>query len=289
MDKILPILIFCTLATAAEASWYWPFGDSEPEPPRLSELVERASELIGEASDLAADGKVTEAVGKYREALAEIDRVEAENPERAKTTEFATLKTKRAYVEATIDALLMNQARKDAKPVAVSDTTDLERRLAEERAGGAARAPVTPAPAAEPAKAEPSASTSRAKAKSAESVQRLPRRPLTPREEVMKAIGEGDFAKADRLIAALLAEKPNDAAALNLRAAKETAEGKYREAEKTLDTAIMSNPRDYFAFYNMAVLKLQTRSDDRDGARRYYETGRSLGGPRNESIEEMLK
>ena len=58
MDKILPILIFCALVTAAEASWYWPFGDSEPEPPRLSELVERASELIGEASDLSADGKV---------------------------------------------------------------------------------------------------------------------------------------------------------------------------------------------------------------------------------------
>lgn len=287
MDKIFLIMLSCALVMAAEASWYWPFGDSEPKPPRLSELVERASELIGEASDLAADGKVSEAVEKYREALAEINRVEAENAERAKTTEFATLKTKRAYVEATIDALLMNQVRQDAKPIAVSDTTDLERRLAEERAGKPSKGETKPVNGAETtAKPKPQPEE---KPRQAKPVRQAPQRSLTPREEVMKAIGESDFAKADRLIAALLEAKPNDAAALNLRAAREAAEGKYREAEKTLDTAIMSNPRDYFAFYNMAVLKLQTRTDDRDGARRYYETGRTLGGPRDESIEEMLK
>ena len=264
MGRIFATISFCFLASCASASWFWPFGDSEEEPPRLSELVQKASDLIADASDLASDGKTTDAVAKYREALVEIARVEREHPELADKAVGNTLKTKRAYVEATIDALIMNQARENAKSVGVSETSELERRLAQERSGGKAE---QKKPSKKPA----------------------PTRPLTPREEAMKAIADADYAKADRLIAALLEEKPNDAAALNLRAAKETAEGKYREAEKTLDSAIRSNPRDHFAYYNMAVLKLQTREDDRDGARRYYETGRALGGPKDAEIEEMLK
>ena len=30
-------------AMCANASWYWPFGDDEEKPPRLSELMEKAS------------------------------------------------------------------------------------------------------------------------------------------------------------------------------------------------------------------------------------------------------
>jgi len=277
MKRILLAFSACVFLSVAEASWYWPFGDSEDEPPRLSELIEKASELIGEASDLASDGKVTDAVKKYQEALIELDRVEKENPERAKTTEFSSLKTKRAYVEATIDALLMNQARQNAKPVAVSDTTELEKRLERERRGATGEA-------AQERKIAPRVRKTKTAVRKAEQT-----RPLTKREEVMKAIGEQNFERADRLIAELLEAKPNNAAALNLRAALETAEGKYQEAEKTLDSAITSNPRDHFAYYNMAILKLQTRKDDRDGARRYYETGRAIGGPKDEAIEEMLK
>lgn len=284
MGRIFATISFCFLASCASASWYWPFGGSEDEPPRLSELVQKASDLIADASDLASDGKTSDAVVKYREALVEISRVEQEHPELADKAVGNTLKTKRAYVEATIDALLMNQARENAKPVGVSETSELERRLAQERSGGKTEAEesLPEAPKARAEKPQPKAQK-KAAAKTA------PRRPLTPREEAMKAIADADYAKADRLIAALLEEKPNDAAALNLRAAKETAEGKYREAEKTLDAAIRSNPRDHFAYYNMAVLKLQTREDDRDGARRYYETGRALGGPKDAEIEEMLK
>ena len=77
--------------------------------------------------------------------------------------------------------------------------------------------------------------------------------------------------------------------ALNLKATMESRQGKFKEAERTLDQAIKSNPRNYFAYYNMAILMLQVNPDNKDVPRRYYETGRSLGGPRNESIEEMLK
>ena len=95
--------------------------------------MEPASELIDEASDLAADGKIDESVEKYRKALAELDRIELENPERAKSTEFATLRNKRAYVNAAIDSMLLSQVKQNAKAVAVSDTTELEAKLAEEK------------------------------------------------------------------------------------------------------------------------------------------------------------
>jgi len=279
------ILAVACSAMAAQASWYWPFGDEEDdrEEPRLSELMEPSSLLIDEASDLASEGKVSEAVEKYRAALKDLDRVEAENPERAKTPEFATLRTKRAYVGAAIDSLLLGQARQNARAVAVSDTTELERRLAEERAGTNAAATVK-APAAKKV-------AKKAVKKVAKAVRRVkaPRRPLTKKEEAMKAIAEGDFKTADAIIAELLAIRPNDASALNLRAAGETARGRYADAERTLDQAIQSNPRDYFAYYNMAELFLKTNPDNKSGARRYYETGRAIGGPEDAELEAALK
>jgi len=279
------LLLFLALFASLPlpASWYWPFGGSDDDPPRLSELVRESSKLIGEASDLAADGKVTEAVEKYRAALAELDRVERENPELSEKVAGGTIKTKRAYIEAAIDSLLMSQVRENARPVAVSETSGLEKRLAEERNPKAAKATTsTTAPA--PTKTPTSPKTQRsAKAASAKSA------PLSPVDEIVRALDESDYELAELLIDAELKEKPNDATLLILRAAKESAEGDVRAAERSLDAAIQSNPRSHFAFYNMALLKLKTRTDDQDGARRYYETGRALGGPRDPEIEVLLK
>ena len=288
------VILFCSLAV--RASWYWPFGSDKKEPPRLSELMEPASLLIDEASDLAGDGKVTEAVEKYRAALVELDRVEAENPDRVERPEFATLKTKRAYVSAAIDALLLNQVRENAKSVAVSDTTELERKLAEERGGKKLEPEVevgerrddsleeTEEAQPKPKKVvKPKARKARPKAK------KTPPRPLTRAETVMKAIGEKDFATADRIIEEMLTEKPNSAAALNMRAARESAAGDFKTAEKTLDQAIQSNPRDSYAYYNMAQLYLQVNPDNKSGARRYYETARAYGCPEDPELEAALK
>ena len=133
MRKLCTFAAVLALASGAAASWYWPFGSSDDASApvrRLSELMEPASRLIDEASDLAADGKSQESVEKYREALAELDRIEAENPERAASPEFSTVRNKRAYVNAAIDSLLLAQVTANAKAVAVSDTTELEKRLA---------------------------------------------------------------------------------------------------------------------------------------------------------------
>jgi tetratricopeptide (TPR) repeat protein len=257
MQKLLTLLAFLAVAATSPASWYWPFGsDDEEQKPvrRLSEVMEPVSLLIDEASDLAMDGKSQEAIEKYREALKGLDEIEAEEPERAATPEFATVRNKRAYVNAAIDSLLLAQVKSNASPVAVSDTTELEKKLAAEKVKKAT-----------PAKA------------------------LTRRERIMKDIDDGKFDRAAERIEEMLAEKPNSAAALNLKAMMEMAQGKAKDAEKTLDQAIMSNPRSYFAYYNMAELLLQSSPNSKDAAKRFYETGRAVGGPKDEQLEEALR
>jgi tetratricopeptide (TPR) repeat protein len=269
------------LAFTAQASWYWPFGsddvDEKKKPPRLSELMEPASLLIDEASDLAADGKTTDAVDKYREALKELDRIERENPERVKAPEFSTVRNKRAYVSAAIDTLLMTEARYNAKAVSVSDTTELEKKLAAERN-----------PQKTPEKNKKTAVVAEKPAEE-KVVDVKPKKPLTKSQQVLADIAKRDFNAATLLIKEMLVEKPNDAAALNLRAIKEAAEGDLKAAERTLDQAIQSNPRNHYAYYNMATLMLQISAANKDVARRYYETGRVVGGPVDANIERALK
>lgn len=279
--------VFLLVLHVSLAGWgWWPFAKSEKTEPRLSELMEPASLLIDEASDLASDGNVAAAVEKYRAALDELDRVERENPERADKPEFATLKTKRAYVTAAIDSMLFSQARDNAKAVAVSDTTELEKKLAAEKAGKQ-NGDGKPANAARDERGAGAAGDEAVRRPTP--AKKTPRRKPTKKESAMNAIASGDYETAAGLIEEMLAEKPNGAAALNLRSAMETAQGRYRDAEATLDQAIVSNPRDYHAYYNMAMLYLKTQPDNKSGARRYYETGRTFGGPKDEELEELLK
>ena len=280
--------IFCALVFAGgvQASWYWPFGSDEgPEesPRRISELMEPATKLIDEASDFASDGKVDESVEAYRKALMELDRIERENPERAKSSEFATLRNKRAYVNAAIDSMLLSQVQQNAKVVAVSDTTELEKRLAEEKG----------------LKVSKFESLKDGKTGDESMQQEAPQtlkpsnpqtfKPLAKREQAMVDIAAGDFAAAEILINEMLAAKPNGVLGLNLKATMEVRQGKFKEAEQTLDRAIMNNPRNHFAYYNMALLLLQQNPDNRDSARRYYETGRTYGGPKDAELEALLK
>ena len=299
------MLFAATLVGSAAASWYWPFGGgddgaSAPERRRLSDLMEPASLLIDEASDLAADGKSREAVEKYRAALAELEAIERENPERAASSEFATLRNKRAYVNAAIDSILLGQMRANAKAVAVSDTTALEKRLADERKAAAQEKKAAPEeekspvaeekkPAAEEKKpaAEKNVAVEKKAAPKKESP--APARPATRRERVMADIEAGRFDAAAAAIEEMLVEKPNGAQALNLKAMMEAAQGKFKEAERTLDQAIMSNPRSHFAYYNMAALILQANPGNKQSAKRYYETGRAVGGPADESLEAAVR
>ncbi|HBJ59120.1 MAG TPA: hypothetical protein DDY72_01340 [Verrucomicrobia bacterium] len=289
------LIIGLLLATQSVCGAWWPFGSDEDEKPRLSTLMEPASLLIDKAADYADEGKVDEAVAEYRKALAELDRLEAENPERAETSEFATVRNKRAYVSAAIDSLLLAQARENAKTVAVSDTRELEAKLAAEKAGG-----TDAAPAVEAAKPKPGVSvrvheTARRQARIDAFQKALAADPKNRRARLglaMEDLRLQDYDSALLTVGELLEEKPNDAAALNLRAAIEMEKGDNAAAEKTLAQAIQSNPRSYYAYYNLAHLFLKTRptKEGRDAARRYYETGRDYaGGPVDKALESEFK
>ena len=288
MRKIAVIFCSLVLAGGVQASWYWPFGaDEGPEesPRRISELMEPATKLIDEASDFASDGKVDESVEAYRKALMELDRIERENPERAKGSEFATLRNKRAYVNAAIDSMLLSQVKQNARAVAVSDTTELERKLAEERGAKDSSSAARTSGVEEDLKP---AVKPRKPVKAQEPETRA-QKPVTKRERAIDAIANGDYAAAEGLIKEMLAEKPNGAMALNLRAAMEMKQGRFDVAEDTLDQAIMSNPRSYFAYYNLARLLLQKDAGNKASAKRYYETGRAMGGPEDSVLEALIK
>lgn len=287
MMKFVVFASVIALSGGLRAAWYWPFGSDEEveaHAPRISELMEPASLLIDEASDLAADGKMDEAVAAYRKAVGELDRIEMENPDRVKSAEFATVRNKRAYVNAAIDSLLLAQVKDHERAVATTDTTELEKRLAEERAAKSGKKAVAKVEAKPAAKAQAKSQPSQVSQPSQKSTS-----PLTPREQAMQAIAAGRFDVAESLIERLLREKPNGAAPLNLKAALKARQGKYKEAEEALDQAINSNPKNHFAYYNMARLMVQMHPDDTSAAKRYYETGRAMGGPVDEDLETLVR
>ena len=290
MKQLLSFALVLALCAGVEAAWYWPFSsDDEPKPPRVSELMEPASVMIDEAYDLADEGKTSEAVEKYRAALAELDRVEAENPDRVKEPEFNTLKNKRATVKAAIDSLLLSEAQDNARMIAVSDTTELQKKYDAKHG----KVPKTEKTGDAKPEAESTAeATVSADEPAATAVQPRPvdvaQKPKSKMAIALADLAKRDFAAVELTVKEILAERPNDAAALNLKAAAEMAQGDAKAAEKTLDQAIMSNPRGYHAYYNMARLMAGLKGN-RSGAKRYYEAGRSLGGPVDAKLEELLK
>ena len=291
MTKFCSILTVMSLVTAVQASWYWPFGTEDRDKPRLSTLMSDATALIDDATELAAEGRIRDAVDKYREALTELANVEISNPDRAKTTEFASLRNKRAYVNAAIDSLLLAEARSNAKAVAITDTTDLERRFLERK--GLVKPSVKPAPAVKkPAPAVKKTENAVRKSGLAERLELALEKEPGSRRLRLALIGEyiklGRYDRSTVLIDELLKADQRDSAALNLLAVCQVYKGDMASAEKSLDLAIMSNPKDYNGYYNMANLKLQT-TGDKDAARRYYETGRAIGGPADAELEAVLK
>ena len=292
MKQLLLFVLVFALCAKVEASWYWPFSSDEtPKLQRVSQLLEPASVMIDEAYDLADEGKTSEAVEKYRAALAELDRIAAENPDRVKEPEFNTLKNKRATVLAAIDSLLLSEAQDNARAIAVSDTTELQKKYDAKHV----KAPKTEETGDAKPEPEPEATTEstevaaepEAPAEQPEVIE-LPQKPKSKMAIALEDLAKRDFAAVELTVKEILEEKPNDAAALNLKAAAEMAQGDAKAAEKTLDQAIHSNPRGYHAYYNMARLMAGLKGN-RSGAKHYYEAGRSLGGPVDAKLEELLK
>lgn len=317
MKRILAFLLLSVVATRAFAAWYWPFGsDDEKKPPRMSELMEESSILIDEAFDLAAQGKISEAVEKYKKAYEELEKLEFQYPDRAATSEFSTVRNKKAYVSTSIDSLLLKQASENARAVAVTDTTELEKRYEAEMKAKAAGLPVEDEddePEESKSATKENAPSQHKKAEGVNEAAGAPARnaaaaserrgkiakiaaenPANRKAKIMLAVEDlknGEFNAAELTIKELLAEKPNDVTALNLKAAVEAARGDYEKAKSTLHQLIQSNPKDPSGYYNLAKLIIKFEgAAGKTAARRYYDTARKYyGGPKDAKLEELLK
>ena len=325
------VMLAGAFALCAQGAWYWPFGtdeDSTNAPPRLHRLLEPANDYIELAQDASLNGDTAKALENYRLALEELDRVEAEHPDRAASAEFAPLRLRRAACTAAIDSIRFAQVNENVRPVSVTDTTELQKRWnkvhgvggdedeppAAEKADKVKKGkPETAKNAGEPAqeqakKAEPLTS---AEEKSPEpvSAEKKPETPspappapvpeektptVLPKDwngriaQAMADLRAQDYAAADVLLESMLKERPKDLNALLLRAAAQAGTKSYYAAQRTLERAMRTHPRSYLPYYNLANLQLQ-QDGDIEAAREYYELGRTVGGPVNKALEARLK
>ncbi len=311
MKTTLLALVFCSVL-CAHGAWYWPFGDSEGTnaPPRLHRLLQPANDYIELAQDASLEGDAEKALENYRLALGELDRVEAENPDRAASSEFAPLRSRRAACTAAMDAIRFAQINENTRPVAVTDTRELQKKWnkkhgIEEKTKEPAKQeppkvepkkpepPKVEPPKAEPKKPEPP-KPEPPKVEKPKPEPEKPKADALPKDwdgriaQAMSYINAKDFAGADVLLESMLKERPKDLNAMLLRALAQASTENYYAAQRTLEQAMRSHPRSYLPYYNLANLKIQ-QGEDLDVAREYYELGRTVGGPVNVALEAKLK
>ena len=305
---LLLFILVLGSAASCHAAWYWPFDfnpDSTNKPPRLHRLLEKANDYIELAEDDALSGEGDKAIENYRLALSELDRVEAENRDRADTPEFAPLRNKRATCTAAIDAIRFEQISQNARAVALTNTKELEKKwrrkhklltpedIAEDKAEEA-RKKAEAEKKKKDGKDEKDGEGKPRDAKAGKDGAETPPRPAagvpfeSRRTEALNALRRRDYAAADALLKDLAAERPDDLQTALLSAAAEAGLGRDHAARRTLEAAMKAHPESYLPCYNLASITLKLGEPVAE-ARRFYEKGRSLGGPRNEALEENLK
>ena len=313
---LISAVLLC--AATAQAAWYWPFGsdeDSPDRPPRLHRLLENANDLIEQAEDASLDGDAEKALELYNAALTNLVDIANQNPERAETPEFAPLRNKIAATSAAIDSIRFAQVNQNIRAVAVTDTTELQKKYdaeqakkkgldkviekkeePEEKKKGEAptkepvaepvKKPAAPPPAAPP---KPSAVPKSAPAPVAEPA---PASLVAFDEKIQLALKElqaKDYAAADLLLEELEKERKGDLNVLILRAAAQNGMRYHLAARRTLEKAMRAHPKSYLPYYNLAYLMFKLEEEGVESARQYYELGRALGGPKDERIESRLK
>lgn len=288
-QSFLVFSLLSLLSFSASASWYWPFGDLDPDstnkPPRLHRLLEKANDYIELAEDDALAGKGDDAIENYRHALAELVRVEAEHPDRAATPEFAPLRNKKATCTAAIDAIRFAQIGENEHAVALTNTKDLEKKWRRKHNL------LTPEDIAEDRREEEKRAAERKAKQEAEKKEggAAKEKELSGGtfQDALAKIRAQDYAAAETILAGLEKERPDDLSVLQLLAAAQAGAGRPRAARRTLERAMRAHPKSYLPCYNLAALLL--RLGEPAAARRHYEKGRDLGGPRNEVLERRLK
>lgn len=295
MKRAFAILLVAAASLDAAASWYWPFGSDKKEPPRVSELTEKASEMMDAAADYAEDGKIAEAIAEYEKAIEELDRVRGLHPDLVEQKEYASIRNKREIAVTSIDALKMSEITRNVRTITVTDTTELQRKYDEKKrktkeAKGVKDEPKDKAKVGTTAKG---ASEKKEAEKSLDPWDEvLKKDPKNRKARLQKAnafFATRRFNESTKILRELYGENSKDVAVLMLLAAVEAATDHPKAAEVLLMQALDADSRCYQAYYNMAILIMQTRPYDKAEARRYYETGLKFGGPVNPAIDEATK
>lgn len=130
---VLMALVACLAGPAAA----WPFGDSEEEQAaevatRVAEALREPNRLIVQAQEATQKGDVEEAIRLFRRAQTLIEQTEA--TEDTSGPAWSSLRMKKFLCLSALDALALERAEVLDVRQAVTDTSELERRLAEERA-----------------------------------------------------------------------------------------------------------------------------------------------------------
>jgi len=225
----------------------------EKSEPKVSELMKDANEMMSQAQTSYVNGETKEAIELYRKALAEIARLEAENPKRVSTSEFAPVRFRKALCETEIDRIMLEEVNSNARTVAVTDTSALEKKR-EERKKAAETNHVPEAavklspksvsgapaePVAQEEKAEPVAATEKAEP--------APSKPLVMKEELEWAkdmLSMDRFDEAERSLLKILKEKPEHRESRLLMAVARVRQGKFTDAEILIDDLLADNPGD---------------------------------------------
>lgn len=309
------VLLSACFAFSLHAAWYWPFGSDEDSPdkkPRLHRLLENANDLIEQAEDAALDGDAEKALSLYNSALTNLQDVAIKNPDRAEKPEFAPLRNKIAATSAAIDSIRFAQVNQNIKAVAVTDTTELQKKYDEEQARkkglkNAKAREKKPEPEKEPAKKESMLESlakseekndagsgkqvAAADAKKKQAPAKLVKVPgLNDRVQLaLNEIQSKDYAAADLLLADLEKEFPNDLNVLILRAAAQNGLKYHLAARRTLEKAMRAHPKHYLPYYNLAYLMFKIDGEGARSAKQYYELGLTLGGPQDLRLERMCK
>lgn len=133
--RLLPIVVL-GLGVPAQASAGW-FGDSEKEKAakvasHVADLLREPNALIAQAQNAAEAGDTEGAISLFRQAQTLLENAEA--AEDTSGSAFASLRLKKFHCISMLDALALKRAEVLDVRQAVTDTSDLEARLAKERA-----------------------------------------------------------------------------------------------------------------------------------------------------------
>jgi tetratricopeptide (TPR) repeat protein len=298
----------------------------DEKPKKVSVLLVEANKLMTDAQDAYVDGDGKKAVELYRKSLAEIERVERENADRAGTAEFAPVRFRKALCETEIDRIILEEASAKARTVTVTDTAELEKKRAERHR----EAVSNNVPEKTVALASKMADGSKAKPPEMKADEKDDEK--SDKTTVVDVPGELEFAKdmlsmdkagdardhilkvlksepdnreahylmaqaqiaqghpedAEVVLMDLLEDNPNDESALLLAAGAAFAAGKYPHAMDLLDRALKANPKRPDGYYDMAWVLLEMDPKNLNEPEMYYRQAVKLGGPRDRDLERRL-